>query len=191
MNLERPGIASTNRKRSGAFSSLLDLILRDETALDGLAFAYSELGQAERRALAQAVVQDAQDPTAALAALLSVEEQPVARQRLAELLGCHGRLEQAAFLDGDQASGEVRLLQALPGLDAESLRIRWSGSKIEHIEIESRLEPQSAEPSTPIPEPVSVQEAVDTMTPLLWAHIRAGGRLPRGVERFARFFSLA
>ena len=55
----RPGIASTNRRRSGSFASLLDQVLRDESALDGLAFAYAELPEPERPALAHAVVQDA------------------------------------------------------------------------------------------------------------------------------------
>ncbi|NNE17845.1 MAG: hypothetical protein HKN10_05130 [Myxococcales bacterium] len=36
---------------------------------------------------------------------------------------------------------------------------------------------------------VSVSEAVETLAPLLWQYIRAGGRLPDGVERFASFFS--
>jgi hypothetical protein len=36
---------------------------------------------------------------------------------------------------------------------------------------------------------VSVSVAVETLAPLLWQHIRAGGRLPEGIERFAGFFS--
>ncbi|MFW2388799.1 MAG: hypothetical protein ACN4G0_10710 [Polyangiales bacterium] len=160
------------------------MILRDETALDGLAFAYAELAPPERRALAQAVVEDAGNPTAALGALLAVEEQPAARERLASLLSRHGSVAQCAFLGGDEATGEVRLSQTLPGLEPESLRVTWSESKIEHIEIEPRLQ-------QPLPGPVPVDQAVDAMTPLLWAHIRDGGELPRGVERFAGFFTRA
>ncbi|MGB5349657.1 MAG: hypothetical protein WBN10_08655, partial [Polyangiales bacterium] len=133
----------------------------------------------------RAVLQDAADPTRALAALLTVEEEPQARQRLAGLIQRHGRVEQTAFLTGTEAQGEAHLLQSLPSLDPESLRIAWKDSKIERIEIESRrdLEIEDAAAS------VSVSEVVETVAPLLWQHIRAGGALPDGVERFAGFFS--
>jgi len=185
VKLTRPGIASADRPRRGPFSSLLDQILHDHTALDGLAFAYAELAAPERHALVRAVLQDAADPTRALAALLTVEEEPQARQRLAGLIQRHGRVEQTAFLTGTEAQGEARLLQSLPSLDPESLRIVWKESKIERIEIESRrnLEIEDAAAS------VSVSEVVETVAPLLWQHIRAGGELPEGVERFAGFFS--
>ncbi len=181
----RPGIASADRRRRGPFSSLLDQILHDQTALDGLAFAYAELAAPERDALVRAVLQDAADPTRALAALLAVEEEPRARQRLAALIQRHGRVEQTAFLAGTRVNGEARLLQSLPSLDPESLRVTWKGSKIEAIEIESPYGP-TMEATAPA---VSVSVAVETLTPLLWQHIRAGGRLPEGVERFAGFFS--
>jgi hypothetical protein len=181
----RPGIASADRPRRGPFSSLLDQILHDRTALDGLAFAYGELAAPERRALVRAVLQDAADPTRALAALLTVEEDPQARQRLAGLIQRHGRVEQTAFLRGTEAQGEAHLLQSLPSLDPELLRIAWKESKIMSIEIESRthLEIEDAAAS------VSVSEVVETVAPMLWQHIRAGGALPEGVERFAGFFS--
>ncbi len=124
-------------------------------------------------------------PTRALAALLAVEEEPRARQRLAALIQRHGRVEQTAFLAGTRVNGEARLLQSLPSLDPESLRVTWKGSKIEAIEIESPYGP-TMEATAPA---VSVSVAVETLTPLLWQHIRAGGRLPEGVERFAGFFS--
>ena len=155
--------------------------------MDGLAFAYAELAAPERHALVRAVLQDADDPTRALAALLAVEEEPGAQQRLAGLIRRHGRLRQAAFLTGTEAQGEARLLQSLPSLDPESLRIAWKESKIESIEIESKcdLKFDDAAPT------VTVSEAVETLAPLLWQHIRAGGQLPEGVERFAGFFSVA
>jgi hypothetical protein len=181
----RPGIASADRPRGGPFSSLLDQILHDRTALDGLAFAYAELAAPERHALVRAVLQDAADPTSALAALLAVEEEPRARQRLAALIQRHGRVEQTAFLAGTGVEGEARLLQSLPSLDPESLRVTWKGSKIEVVEIETPYGP-TMEATAPA---VSVSVAVETLAPLLWQHIRAGGRLPEGVERFAGFFS--
>ena len=36
-----------------------------------------------------------------------------------------------------------------------------------------------------------ITEAVDTLAPLVWRHVRAGGRLPDGAERFAAFFSVS
>jgi len=181
----RPGIARADRPRRGPFASLLDQVLHDRTALDGLVYAYAELGASERDALVRAVLQDAAEPTRALAALLAVEEEPSARHRLAGLIQRHGRVEQAAFLTGTEAQGEARLLQSLPSLDPELLRIAWKESKIESIEIESRCDFKIDDPAPA----VTVSEAVETLAPLLWQHIRAGGQLPKGVERFAGFFS--
>lgn len=181
----RPGIASADRPRRGPFSSLLDQILYDRTALDGLAFAYAELTGPERHALVGAVLQDAADPTRALAALLAVEEEPRARRHLAGLIQRHGRVEQSAFLGGTEAEGEARLLLSVPSLDPQSLFVTWKECKIMHIEIESRrsfdIEGSLAS--------VRVSEVIATVAPLLWQHIRAGGDLPEGVERFAGFFS--
>jgi len=131
------------------------------------------------------VLQDAADPTRALAALLAIEEEPSARQRLAGLIQRHGRVEQAAFLVGTAAQGEARLLQSLPSLDPESLLITWKESKIESIELESLRDLKSDDSAAA----VTVSEAIETLAPLLWQHIRAGGQLPEGVERFAGFFS--
>ena len=181
----RPGIASADRRRRGPFSSLLDQILHDRTALDGLVFAYGELTGRERHALVGAVLQDAADPTRALAALLAVEEEPRARERLAGLIQRHGRLEQSAFLSGTEAEGEARLLLSVPSLDPELLSVAWNGGKIQQIEIESR---RSFEIEGSLAS-VRVSEVIATVAPLLWQHIRAGGELPEGVERFAGFFS--
>lgn len=181
----RPGIASTNRRRSGSFASLLDQALRDESALDGLAFAYAELPEPERPALAHAVVQDAGDPTTALVAFLAVEESPWLRQRLAALISRHGRIDRSAFLEGTDARGEARLVQSLPGLAPEALRVAWKGSKIRLIEIESQRD-LSFETSAST---VTVADAIQRLAPLVWQHIRSGGRLPNGAERFAGFFS--
>jgi hypothetical protein len=182
----RPGIASANRPRLGSFASLLDQILRDENALDGLAFAYTELAEPDRQALVRAVLQDAADPTQALAALLAVEEEPRAQQRLAGLISKHGRIEQSAFLEGNESQGQARLLQKLPRLKPDSLSITWNESKINSIEIKSGTDWKNSDGSLA----VSVAAAVETLAPLLWRHIHAGGELPEGVERFAGFFSL-
>lgn len=182
----RPGIASANRRRSGSFASLIDQILDDDGALDGLAFAYAELGEADRQALARAVVQDAGDPTQALGAFLAVEDSPRLRQRLVGLISRHGRIDQHAFLEGTGAHGAACLTQFLPGQEPESLRVAWKDNKIHSIEIESRM----ALHTGPRPGTVPVTEAVETLAPLVWQHIRSGGELPSGVERFAGFFSI-
>lgn len=183
MKPARPGIASANRPRLGSFASLLDQILYDKTALDGLAFAYAELAEPERQALVRAVLQDSADPTRALAVLLAVEAEPRAQQRLAGLISKHGRIERSAFLEGNESQGQARLLQILPRLKPESLRITWNDSKINSIEIEFHSKSEASLPS------ISVADAVETLAPLLWRHIRAGGELPEGVQRFAGFFS--
>ncbi|NNE19293.1 MAG: hypothetical protein HKN10_12535, partial [Myxococcales bacterium] len=178
MKPTRPGIASADRPRRGPFSSLLDQILHDRTALDSLAFAYAELPAPERHGLVRAVLQDAADPTRALAALLAVEEEPRVRQRLAGLIQRHGRVAQAACLAGTAVDGEVRLLQSLPSLAPESLRVTWKGSKVEAVEIESPYGPLMGATAPA----VSASAAVETLAPLLWQYIRAGGELPEGVE---------
>ena len=182
----RPGIASANRPRLGSFASLIDQVLEDDDALDGLAFAYAELGEPERRGLAHAVLQDAGNPTQALVAFLAVEENPRLRQRLAGLISKHGCIDQCAFLEGTEAQGAARLMQSLPGLEPESLRIAWKDSKIASIEIESRKSLRNDASLLA----VSVAEAMQTLAPIVWRHIRSGGELPDGVERFAGFFSV-
>jgi hypothetical protein len=182
----RPGLASANRPRSGSFATLIDQILDDDSALDGLTFAYAQLRAPDRRALAHAVLQDAENPTQALLALLAIEESPTLRQRLIELIGRHGHLDQRAFFEGTDAQGAARLVQWLPGREPESLRITWKESKIRTIEIESRTDVQACAGTRA----VAVAEAAQALAPLVWQHIRSGGELPTGAERFAGFFSV-
>jgi len=159
--------------------------LDDENALDGLAFAYAELTGPKRRALTRAVLQDAADPTQALATFLAVEENPRARRHLAELLGRYGRIHPSAQLEGNEEQGEALLIQSLQGLEIELLKITWEGSEIKEIALESRrhFDFKSSRPA------VEPQRAAETLAPLLWRYIRAGGQIPAGIERFAGFFS--
>jgi len=179
----RPGIASANRPRLGPFASLLEQIPRDPSALDGLAFAYGELADAERGALVQAVVQDSNEPAEALLALIAVEKEPRLQRRIAGLIKRHSRIDRSAVLEGTETEGESRLTQCVQGLGSESLHFVWKSSKISLIEIEPRTVSKIDGSSGP------VATVVDTLLPLLWRHIRAGGGLPAGVERFAGFFS--
>lgn len=186
MERSRPGIASANRPRSGSFATLIDQVLDDDSALDALTFAYAELEEPDRRALAHAVLQDAQNPTQALLALLAMEESPTLRQRLIGLIGTRGGLDQQAFLDGTEAQGTALLIQSLPGREPEALRITWKESKIQLIEIESRTNMKACAQTSA----VAVAQAAETLAGLLWQHIRSGGELPPGAERFAWFFSV-
>ena len=195
MKPARPGIVSANRPRLGSFATLVDQIVDDDSALDGLAFAYAELAEPDRQALARAVVQDAGDPTQALLAFLAVEESPRLQQRLTGLIDQHGHVDQRAFLEGTEALGAARLSQSLPGLAPESLYIAWNDSKIHSIQIEPRTdlqtEPFPGTVPSAFPGTVAVAEVVETLAPLVWQYIRSGGELPPGVERFAGFFSVA
>jgi hypothetical protein len=167
----------------GPFASLLNEVPHDRSALDGLAFAYGALPAAEREALVQAVVQDAKDPAQALLALIAVEKEPSLQRRIAGLIQRHARIEKSAILEGTEVEGESRLVQSVPGLGSESLRIAWKHMKISCIEIEPRTLSKIDGHLVP------VATAVDRLLPLLWRHIRAGRELPKGAERFAGFFS--
>lgn len=179
----RPSIASANRPRLGQFTSLLDQILHDNSALDAFAYAYAELPSAERPALIRAILQDAGNPTQALMALLAVEEDPSSQHRLAGLISRHGHIEQSAFLAGSEEEGEAYLRHSLPGAEHESLCLTWKDREIQRIEIESQNDLKFSLPA------VEVSIAVETLAPLLWRRIRSGAALPEGVERFAGFFS--
>lgn len=182
----RPGIARTDRRRAGSFASLLDQVLEDDGALDGLVFAYSGLSGAERRAFIQAVVQDAEDPTEPLLALLAVEEAPPLQQRLASLVAERTHIERSAFLREAGGRGEALLAQTLGSQAPEALRVIWEGHEIISIELVS-LDDSSFE-TLPSAE---LSEAVDRLTPMLWGHIRSGASLPSELARFAGFFSLS
>ncbi len=179
-------MAGTDRARSGPFASLLDQVLRDDEALEALAFAYSELDDAEgRSALAQAVLQDAADPIPALSIMLAVEPTPSLRHRLAAWIGLRGRVERVAQLEGTDAEGSARLIQRLPGLEPEALTVVWKDHDIEQIEIESANGMSFVDPI----EVSSAEVAAERLTPLLWRHIRSGRGLPEGIDRFAPFFA--
>ena len=176
----RPGIARADRARKGSFSSLLDQVLTDPGALDALVYAYEALPTADRLGMVRAIVQDARRPGPALASLLSVESDPTLRLRLGTLLRTHANLDMATLSGSD-----VRGTAVLRGVDeeglAEALMISWNAHEIEQIDIKpSEGLSYSGEPTT--------REAVmERVAPMLWRHLRRGGALPPGVERFARY----
>ena len=187
MKAPKPGIADADRPRGGSFAELVEQILHDPSALDALAFAYSELGTEGRRGLIRAVVQDVSDPGHALGALLAVESDTSVAADLAGLLRQHGHTESFATLETRPGGGEACLIRPRFGFARELMRITWNHNQITGIEIESRAEMKFAASGTRS----SVANAIAALAPLLWRHIRAGGALPEGVERFAGFFSVA
>jgi len=182
----RPGIADADRPRGGPFADLVEQILHDSSVLDALAFAYSELGTEGRLGLIRAVVQDAPDPGPALGALLAVESDAALAADLAGLLRRHSQTESSATLEKRPSGGEACLIQPRFGFAGELMRITWNHNQIIDIEIESRIQLEFGASDTES----SVANAVEAVAPLLWRHIRAGGALPEGVERFAAFFSV-
>ena len=85
---------------------------------------------------------------------------------------------------GTPACGGARLMRSGPGEAHESLEISWNHSKIERFEIESRGEASSKRHELRT-DPAAL---LTRLVPMVWAHIRSGGELPTGIERFARFF---
>jgi hypothetical protein len=161
---------------------LLDQVLWDEAALDGVVFAYEQLPAPERLAMAIAVAQDAARPAQALAALLCVEEDPRLRARLGALWVEHAALEQTAVCWGTAQSGGAALIQAVRGSEPEMLRVTWNHCKISEITVETASDSSFEEAVA------DARQVVEAVAPMLWHHIRTGGQLPDGIERFASFF---
>ncbi len=83
---------------------------------------------------------------------------------------------------GNSAQGGATLIRADGPDRAEAMQIAWNHCKIERIEIEPRSDFRFEGRATSVP-------LDDTLVALLWRHLRDGGALPRGSERFADFFS--
>lgn len=182
MEARRPGVAKAGRPRGGAFSSLLDQVVGDESALDALIFAYESLSAGERLAMMRAVVQDAERPAQAITALLAVEPDPALRKRLEGLLRKHAGLRQFASVWGTPEQGGANLIHWLRGSSPESLRISWSHHEIVTIEIESEADWSLGSVA------VDPKEVTKTVAPMIWRYVRSGRSLPAGIDRFADFF---
>jgi hypothetical protein len=92
-----------------------------------------------------------------------------------------------ARLRGDSDSGEACLIRRVGAHEAEVLRLSWNACRIRHIEVQSRRNLRQIEPLPP----ADAVEVVERLVPMIWSHLRAGGRLPPGIRRFAPFFSLS
>ena len=181
MGASRPGIAKANRPRKGAFSSLIGEALRDDDALDALLFAYEGLACPERRAMVDAVLQDADLPAPALAALLLAEQDPELRARIAKALRPHADAH-VAWVSGTEAAGAALLRDFDSPHGEAALRITWADHEIEALAIESSTDLSFSGRAT------GREDAMALLAPMLWRHIRRGGALPDGVQRFARYF---
>lgn len=177
----RPGLAHANRARKGEFSRLIAQALEDPSALDALLFAYEALPTAERLRMAQAVVQDAEQPIAALAAMLSVEAEPALRAHLGETLR-EMAIAGVAFLSGTATRGELELID----VDRQGLRrvmhIAWAAHEITDLRV------HAAGDSFPRGRATPRELALEHVAPMLWRYLRSGGALPPEAERFARYF---
>ncbi|MEM8607142.1 MAG: hypothetical protein AAGF92_08555 [Myxococcota bacterium] len=180
-----PGIVRAGRPRRGDFSGLLARAEQDESALDGLLFAYETMPEDGRLELVRAVAQDHAAPGTFLGLLLTVEPAPTLRLEIAALARRSGVIPRRAAIRGDHQEGEVQLIQ--PGVDeaGEALRFLWNHNEIMHISLETRASLRFGELK-----PCDPRRAVDTLTPMFWRYLRRGSRLPEGAARFAGWFSL-
>lgn len=155
--------------------------LRDASALDAFVFAYEELPSAERRAMVEAVVQDAELPAPALAALLLAETNPSLRARIAEHLHASPELD-FAWVSGTDAEGEALLRDVDPGGCQGTLRIAWADYEIRDLAIKPGHGESFSGRAT------RREDAMALVAPMLWRYLRRGGSVPPGVQHFARYF---
>lgn len=183
-----PGIA-TARHRVDAFAMLLKASETDGRTLASLGLAYAGFPREAREALIETVLREANHHVDILAVFLAVEEEPTLAQRLAELMSVRPRTPrvEAEAIGRESPTGhEVSLIRPLHGSFAEVMRVRWNERGVVEIDVESIIHLKELEPLPRIPLP----DALDRVCPPLWRHLRDGGALPAGAERFATLFSL-
>ena len=183
-----PRIAHARRRDDG-FARLLKATESDGRSLASLGMAYAGFPCDAREALIEAVLRDTDHPADILAVFLAVEDEPRLAQRLAELLSVHPRgprAESGAAFQQTSDGLEVTLIRPLHGAFAEIMRIRWNDCGLLGIEVESIIHLKELEPLPRIP----LSNALDRVAAPLWRHLRNGGAVPEGAERFAGLFSL-
>ena len=97
------------------------------------------------------------------------------------------RPDLTAFRWGDATLGGAGWIQPDPDGRPEALRVCWNQNQIDRIDLEPRPN-ISFFGLGDAADPVALAEAV---IPMLWRHIRNGGKLPPGIERFADALSLS
>jgi len=101
---------------------------------------------------------------------------------LEALIAQHAPSGTSTFAWGTWEHGGARLVPAPIATEGESLLVSWKHNEIERIESESKVTSTFRGPETP----VDAAALRDRLIPMLWAHIRRGGALPPGIDRFAR-----
>lgn len=183
-----PGITQA-RPRDDAFARLLKATETDGRTLASLGLAYAGFPCDVREALIEAVLRDTDRPADILAVFLAVEDEPRLAQRLAELLSVRPRAprpESGAAFQETSDGLQVTLIRPLHGAFAEIMRVRWNDRGLLGIDVESIVHLKELEPLPRIP----LSTALDRVTAPLWRHLRKGGPVPEGAERFAGLFSL-
>ncbi|MFW6088029.1 MAG: hypothetical protein ACODAG_12540 [Myxococcota bacterium] len=170
----------------------------------GLASAYGALPPDERRHLIPLVAADASrhgaDPLAALAVLLSAEEDPdlahiifdSMRRRATSDAGSQTGL--ATWLAGDPESGSAVVARPLHGGLGEILALRWAANALRaHHEPLVRLADLQGIVDrlsfAPRPGPVPPGVAIDTLATALWRQRRRGHSWPSQIARFVEVFN--
>jgi hypothetical protein len=178
----------------------------DDEATDAFVFAYRAQPPEGRRRLADAVARDldraGHDPGRALAALFLAEDDPAVLEHLWKRLSRPAEAPASfACAAGDDTEGGVCL--GLEGSVEAACRgdarhpahiVAWRGERVELAieQVGSRAEAadrlaafagKSDAREAPVP------WAVDEAAERVWRHLRSGGALPAGAERFAPLFS--
>src|SRR5262249_54050478 len=102
-----------------------------------------------------------------------------------------------ALVAGDEQRGGVLLVRPLHGTFVEVLGLAWTrDAGVTHAIFDPLVHDGAASGHVArLPDGLRFDEApmgyaIDLLAPVLWAHRRAHGVLPVGVERFADLFSI-
>lgn len=187
------------------FDALLRQVPDDPTAAAALVQAYDELGETERDALVDAVLKDTQGEEhagAAIALLLSVEEESERASRLAVALGAsQPRADEGparrGYAWGGHDEGGLVIVRERTELFVDALRVAWKGeAPLEVKGITGHLANENATLLERFDLPLSAEEiayerAVDRLARLLWQRQRAGDHLPPELAAFVDLFEPA
>jgi hypothetical protein len=191
----------------GPFGALIVAAAVDPAAARGLASAYASLAVAARRRIVEAVLADSLaegiSASAALIALLAVEEDPDLARLIADSLnsaggdGLRSTVTARALLAGDEERGGVILIRPLHGTFAEVLALGWTRAEgVTHALFDPLVDDAVAvQHMARLPDGLHFEEtptsrAIDVLAVVLWGHRRKHGSLPPGVERFSDLFGI-
>jgi len=190
----------------GPFGALIVAAAVDPAAARGLASAYASLAVAARRRIVEAVLADSLaegiSASAALIALLAVEEDPDLARLIADSLnsaggdGLRSTVTARALLAGDEERGGVILIRPLHGTFVEVLALGWTRAEgVTHALFDPLVDDAVAVHMARLPDGLHFEEtptsrAIDVLAVVLWGHRRKHGSLPPGVERFSDLFGI-